>query len=90
MEEVCAGSQGTQRTVGPEEHSEVLVHFLQLMALFRMSLCIYYSWGTWWRSWLRHCATSWKVAGSIPDGAIGIYFDIILLAALWSWGRLIL
>ena len=27
----------------------------------------------WWRSWLRHCATSRKVAGSIPDGVIGIY-----------------
>ena len=25
--------------------------------------------GTQWRSWLRHCATSRKVAGSIPDGA---------------------
>jgi hypothetical protein len=23
--------------------------------------------GTWWRSWLRHCTTSRKVAGSIPD-----------------------
>ena len=22
---------------------------------------------------LRHCATSWKVAGSIPDGVIGIF-----------------
>ena len=30
-------------------------------------------WGTRWRSWLRHCATSWKVAGSIPDGVIGIF-----------------
>jgi hypothetical protein len=28
----------------------------------------------WWRSWLRHCATSRKVAGSIPDGVIGIIF----------------
>ena len=27
----------------------------------------------WWRSWLRHCATSRKVAGSIPDGVIGIF-----------------
>ena len=27
-------------------------------------------WGTRWRSWLRHCATSRKVAGSIPDGVI--------------------
>jgi hypothetical protein len=24
-----------------------------------------------WHSWLRHCATSWKVAGSIHDGVIG-------------------
>jgi len=27
----------------------------------------------WWRSWLRHCATSRKVAGSIPDDVIGIF-----------------
>jgi hypothetical protein len=26
----------------------------------------------WWRSWLRHCATSRKVADSIPDGVTGI------------------
>ena len=29
--------------------------------------------GTRWRSWLRHCATSRKVAGSIPDVVIGIF-----------------
>ena len=29
--------------------------------------------GTQWRSWLRHCATSRNVAGSIPDGVIGIF-----------------
>ena len=29
---------------------------------------------TRWRSWLRHCATSRKVAGSIPDGVIGIFY----------------
>jgi len=29
--------------------------------------------GTRSRSWLRHCATSRKVAGSIPDGVIGIF-----------------
>jgi hypothetical protein len=28
---------------------------------------------TRWRSWLRHCATSRKVVGSIPDGVIGIF-----------------
>ena len=27
---------------------------------------------TQWRSWLRHCATSRNVAGSIPDGVIDI------------------
>jgi hypothetical protein len=32
-----------------------------------------WSWGTWWRSWLRHCATTLKVPGSIPDGIIGIF-----------------
>jgi len=25
---------------------------------------------TRWRSWLRHCATSREVAGSIPDGVV--------------------
>ena len=30
-------------------------------------------WGTRWRSWLRHCASSRKVADSIPDVVIGIY-----------------
>jgi hypothetical protein len=29
--------------------------------------------GMLWCSWLRHCATSWKVTGSIPDGVIGIF-----------------
>jgi hypothetical protein len=29
--------------------------------------------GTRWHSWLRHCATSWKVAVSIPDGVTGIF-----------------
>jgi len=29
--------------------------------------------GTRWRSLLRHRATSRKVAGSIPDGVIGIF-----------------
>jgi hypothetical protein len=32
-----------------------------------------YSGVTRWRSWLRHCATSRNVAGSIPGGVIGIF-----------------
>jgi len=35
--------------------------------------CFDICWGTRWRSWLRHCATSQKVASSIPDGVIGIF-----------------
>ena len=31
-----------------------------------------YRGGMRWRSWLRHCATSRKVAGSSPNGVIGI------------------
>jgi len=27
----------------------------------------------WWRSWLRHCAASLKVASSIPDGVIASF-----------------
>ena len=43
------------------------------------------TWGTWWRSRLKHCPTSRKVALSIPDGVIGIFFNMTLLAALCSW-----
>jgi hypothetical protein len=38
--------------------------------------------GTRWRICLRHCTKNWKVAGSIPDGVIGIFSDVIFLAAL--------
>jgi hypothetical protein len=34
---------------------------------------LYIDYLTRWRSWLRQCATSRKVAGSIPDGIIGIF-----------------
>jgi hypothetical protein len=36
-------------------------------------MLLYPIWFTRWRSWLRHCATSWKVTGSIPDGVVGIF-----------------
>ena len=42
--------------------------------------------GTAAAQWLRCCATNRKVAGSIPDGVIGIFFDIILPITLWPWG----
>jgi len=45
----------------------------------------YYSHNTWGkrrRIWLRHCAASKKVVGSVPDGVTGIFIDLILPAAL--------
>jgi hypothetical protein len=35
-------------------------------------ICVYGMWGTRWRSWLRHSATSRKAAGFIPDGVFEI------------------
>ena len=39
----------------------------------QLGFVLYETWGTRWRSWLNHCATSRKVVGSIPDGFIGIF-----------------
>ena len=36
-------------------------------------LSFYPCWGIRWHIWLRHCAISWKVSGSIPDGVIGVF-----------------
>jgi len=44
-------------------------------------------WGTAVAQWLRCCATNRKVAGSIPDGVMDFFIDIILPIALWPWGR---
>ena len=43
--------------------------------IFYVRICCVtlYTWVTWCRSWLRHCATSQNVAGSIPDGVTGIF-----------------
>ena len=38
---------------------------------FDVGLVLY--WGTRWRRWFWHRATSRKVEGSIPDGVIGIF-----------------
>jgi hypothetical protein len=52
----------------------LMVHICNINTL-RSIYCAYIhsTGGTRWRSWLRHCATSRKVTGSIPDGVIGIF-----------------
>ena len=45
-------------------------------------------WDTLWRSWLRHCATSRMVAGSITNGVSDFFIDLILQTAPGPWGRL--
>jgi hypothetical protein len=43
--------------------------------------------GTQWHSWLRHCATSRKVAGRFLMVSLEFFIDIILPVTLWPWGR---
>ena len=47
--------------------------FLRIMSSFTIGSEYTRVLGPRWRSWLRHCATSQKVAGSIPDGVTGIF-----------------
>jgi hypothetical protein len=55
----------------------------------KIFFAIIYSEGdTRWRSLLRHCATSRKVAGSIPDGVIGIFHWHNPSGRTMAWGRL--
>jgi len=70
-----------QVTLTKPNHDLWLSHFTALhysdCAISALSI-VYNSpicciWGTRWYSWLRHCATSRKVAGSIPNGVIEIF-----------------
>jgi len=51
---------------GTQHYMLVYVYYLKCVWLLSGVRC-------WWRSWLRHCATSRKFAGSIPEGVTGIF-----------------
>ena len=57
-----------------DPNSLIKINFSKTPVVLRVkNQLLHKSRGPRWRSWLRHCATSRKVAGSIPDGVIGIF-----------------
>jgi hypothetical protein len=48
----------------------IITYFIIVTYLVVVTYCIG---GTRWLSWLRYCATSWKVAGLTPDGVTVIF-----------------
>jgi hypothetical protein len=72
-----------RQTCGPQSPSHKQEVVFPEGKQARFLCCTKLLWDTRWHSWLRHCATSRKVAGSIPDGVIHwIFIYIILPAAL--------
>ena len=37
-------------------------------------------------SWVRHCVTSWKVAGLIPESFIGTFYSLVIFAPTVTLG----
>ena len=58
------------------------------LSAFKISVILWKKWGTGWRSWLREYTASRKDVGSIPDGTIAIFIDLLLRATLWPLSRL--
>jgi hypothetical protein len=58
--------------LGVQRYSEALTCVKCLPFSLKFILLFIFR-GTQWRSWFKHCATSRKVAGSVPDGVIGIF-----------------
>ena len=55
------------------EGSEYYVQYIQYRYIIHYITSRATYGGTRWRNWLRHCAISRKVAGSIPDGVIATF-----------------
>jgi len=51
----------------------MIYKILVMIQILDVVCCTILSRGTQWCSWLKHCATSQKVTGLIPNGVIGIF-----------------
>jgi len=68
-------------TISLEIRNRICISYIQLSTANKILPPLHILNGArcWWRSCLRHCATSRKVAGSIPDGVIGIFHFHVLI-----------
>jgi hypothetical protein len=74
-------------------HKNVFICFslpdsINIKDMYKWNMCTTKRGGArcWWRSCFRHCATSRKVAGSIPDGITGIFHCLNLSGRTYGPG----
>jgi len=79
-----AGIQCIDSTFSFGPHRGIKICDILANILFSMCMIVMVIWALLPQP-LRHCATTQKVAGLIPVGAIGVF---LLLATLWPWGQL--
>jgi len=84
MKPILVGLFILLRVVTPRVHQSEMEHFNWIT----INISLAFLGGVRWRSWLRHCSITRKVAGSISDGVIAIFIDIALPAELWHWDGL--
>jgi hypothetical protein len=73
VEEVTILAPNEDRNQIPVPSSELPVTILNDLRVKSNFIHLNVVWGHAVAQWLRHCAKNRKVAGSIPDGVIGIF-----------------
>jgi hypothetical protein len=72
----------------PSARHQIHNFFTELQSADLLPTFVFCSFHFFYHSWLRHYATSRKVAGSRPDEVDFFLIYLILPAAVWSWCRL--